>query len=103
MTMTDPDRDRESVRDTERTTTVVQTDGGRGGGSGLIIAIVLIVALLALLFFLFGGLNRAGDEVGVNVDVEAPELSVPDEIKVDVPDKIEVDVPDVEVKEGNSQ
>jgi hypothetical protein len=101
--MTDPDRDRETVRDTESTTTVVQTDGGRSGGSGLIVAIVLILALLALLFFLFGGFNRAGDEVGINVDVEAPELKVPDEIKVDVPDKIEVDVPDVEVKEDNSQ
>ena len=102
--MTDPDRDRETVRDTERTTTVVHTDGDRGRGGGLIIAVVLIVALLALLFFLFGGgLNRAGDEVGVNVDVDAPELKVPDEIKLDVPDKVEVELPDVDVQDANSQ
>lgn len=114
--MTDPDRDREiprepipgepiprepiphepipreTVRDTERTT-IIQTDGGRNrGGGGVILAIVLILALLALLYFVFSGsLNRTADSVGVNVNVEAPEVKMPD---VDMPDKIELTVPE---------
>lgn len=95
--MTDPDREPETVRETERTT-IIQTDGGRDrGGGGVILAVVLILALLALLYFLFGGgFNRAADEVGVNVNVEAPKIDVP---SVDLPDKIELEVPDkIEVK-----
>ncbi len=94
--MTDPDREREipreTVRDTERTT-IIQTDGGRDrGGGGVILAVVLILALLAVLYFVFSGsLNRAADEVGVNVNVEAPNIEVPD---VNMPDKIELKVPD---------
>lgn len=99
--MTDPDREREiprepipreTVRDTERTT-IIQTDGGRDrGGGGVILAVVLILAVLALLYFLFaGGFNRAADEVGVNVNVEAPNIEVP---SVSLPDKIEVTVPE---------
>jgi len=105
--MSDHDRDREPerVRETDRTTTVVHTDGGgRRGGGGVLIAVLLIVALLALLFFLFGGnMNRAADEVGVNVDVDVPKVEVPD-VDLKVPEKIEVDVPkEIEVKtEGNS-
>lgn len=98
--MTDPDRGREiprepipgeTVRDTERTT-IIQTDGGRGrGGGGAIIAIVLVLALLALLYFLFGGgLNRAADGVGVNVNVEAPKVDMPDKIELKLPEKIDV-------------
>mgnify|MGYP004492444787 CR=1 FL=1 len=94
--MTDPDRDREipreTVRDTERTT-IIQTDGGRDrGGGGVILAVVLILALLAVLYFVFSGsFNRAADEVGVNVNVEAPKVDVP---SVELPDKIELEVPD---------
>lgn len=93
--MTDPDREREipreTVRDTERTT-IIQTDGGGRGGGGVILAVVLVLALLALLYFLFSGsFNRAADEVGVNVNVEAPKVEMPD---IDVPDKIELKVPD---------
>lgn len=92
--MSDYDRDREPVRETERTTTtVVQTDGGRGGG-GVLLAVVVIIALLAVLYFVFSGsFNRAADDVGVNVNVEAPKVAVPD-INLKVPDKIEVNVPD---------
>src|SRR3954470_12041984 len=92
------DRDREPVRDTERTTTtVVQTDGGRGGGGGVLLAVVVIIVLLAVLCFVFSGaFNRAADDVGVNVNVEAPKVAVPD-VNLKVPDKIEVKVPD-EVK-----
>lgn len=92
------DRDHDRIRETERTT-VVHTDGERRGGRGLLIAIILLLAVAALLFFLFGGnVNRAADEVGVNVNVEAPEMpdvQVPD---VDVPN---VKVPDVDVSEVN--
>lgn len=96
--MSDPDRERETVRDTERTTTVIQTDGDRGGGGGVLLAVLLILVLLAVLYFVFSGsFNRAADEVGVNVNVEAPKVEVPD-VNVKVPDKIEVDVPDVDVK-----
>ncbi|HYJ83599.1 MAG TPA: hypothetical protein VEW26_12255 [Allosphingosinicella sp.] len=95
--MTDPDREREPVRDTERTT-IIQTDGGgdRGGG-GVILAVLLVLVLLAVLYFLFSGsFNRAADEVGVNVNVEAPKIDVPE---VRLPEKIEVNVPDkIEVK-----
>lgn len=99
--MTDPDRDRETVHETHRTTVVDTSGGGRRGG-GLAIALVLIVALLALLFFLFGGgLNRAADEVGVDVNVDAPKVEVPD-VNVKIPEKIEIDVPSVDVqREGN--
>lgn len=104
--MTDPDREREiprepipreTVRETERTT-IIQTDGGRDrGGGGVILAVVLILALLALLYFLFSGsFNSAADSVGVNVNVEAPEVEMP---SIDLPDKIELKVPDeIQVK-----
>jgi hypothetical protein len=93
------DREPERIRETDRTTTVVHTDGGgRRGGGGVLLAVGLIVALLVVLFFLFGGnLNRAADEVGVNVDVDAPKVEMPD-VELKVPDKIDVEVPDVEVK-----
>jgi hypothetical protein len=102
--MSDHDRDREPLRDrehiheTERTnTTVVSTDGGRRGGGGWLIAILVLIALLALLWFLFGDrMNRAADEVGVNVNVEAPQIDVPDKIEVDVPEELKVET------EGNS-
>lgn len=95
--MTDPDRERETVRDTERTTTVIQTDGDRGGGGGVLLAVLVIVVLLAVLYFVFSGsFNRAADNVGVNVNVDAPKVDVPD-VNLKVPDKIEVKVPE-EVK-----
>jgi hypothetical protein len=94
MTDPDPEREipRETVRDTERTT-IIQTDGGRDrGGGGVLLAVVLILALLAVLYFVFSGsFNRAADEVGVNVNVEAPKVEMP---SIDVPDKIEVKVPE---------
>jgi hypothetical protein len=96
--MTDPDRERETVRDTERTTTVIQTDGDRGSGGGLLLAVLVILVLLAVLYFVFSGsFNRAADNVGVNVNVDTPKVEVPD-VHLKVPDKIEVKVPDVDVK-----
>ncbi|MFL6845951.1 MAG: hypothetical protein ACJ8ER_13850 [Allosphingosinicella sp.] len=100
--MSDYDRDRETVRETDRTTTVVQTDGGRGGGAGIILAVLLILVLLGVLWFLFGGgFNRAADKVGVNVAVEGTKVAVPD-VNLKIPDKIEVDTPNIDVKtDGN--
>ena len=70
----------------------------------MLLAVILILVLLAILYFVFSGsFNRAADEVGVNVNVEAPKVDVPD-VDLKVPDKIEVELPD-EVKvetEGNS-
>lgn len=102
--MGDYDRDREPVRETERTT-IITSDGDRGRGGGVLIAVVVIIALLILLFVLFGGgFNRAADEVGVNVDVDVPKVEVPD-VQVNVPEKIEVDIPEVDVqtKDSNKQ
>jgi hypothetical protein len=98
--MTDPDREREmpaepipreTVRDTERTT-IIQTGGGRDrGGGGVLLAVVLLLALLAVLYFVFSGsFNSAADSVGVNVNVEAPNVDVPDNIELKVPDEIDV-------------
>ena len=96
--MTDPDRDREPLRESEHTT-IITTDGKSGGGGGAIIAVVAILAILILLFVLFGGsLNKAADEVGVNVDIETPKVEMPN-IDINVPEKIEVDLPDAEAKD----
>lgn len=99
--MTDPDREREiprepipreTVRDTERTTIIQTGGGGDRGGGGVILAVVLVLALLAVLYFVFSGsFNRAADEVGVNVNLEAPKVDMPN---IEVPDKIELEVPD---------
>ena len=73
----------------ERETTVIHA-GERRGGGGLVAAIVLLLAVIVLLFLFFGGyFERAADEVGVNVNVEAPEVQVPD---VELPEEIDVDV-----------
>ena len=84
--MTDPDRERiveETPPRVERETTVVTTNGGGGGGTVVAILVILVVAVL--LFLYFGGyLNRAADEVGVNVNVEAPEVQLPD-VDINVP------------------
>ena len=88
---------REPLREpiVERETTIIHTDTDRGRGSGPVIAIVLILALAALLYFLLagGGLNRAADEVGVNVNVDAPEVKLPD-IDINVPENL----PDIDIK-----
>ena len=89
----DGSADRDRIRETDRTT-VVHTDGGRRSGAGVVVAILLLIALLVLLFFLFGGgLSGGGDNVGVDVDVETPELSVPEVSDVDLPD-VNINVPD---------
>ena len=92
------DRDHDRIRDTERTT-VVHTDGGRGRGRGLLLAVILLLLVGLLLFFVVGGnINRAADEVGVNVDVDVPDVKAPN---IEVPDvKVpDVNMPDVRVPE----
>ena len=90
----DRDRgDRDRVRETDRTT-IVHTDGGRRSGGGVLVAVLLLIAVLVLLFFLFGGgFSGGGDNVGVDIDVETPELSVPEVSDVDLPD-VNINVPD---------
>ena len=85
--MSDPDRERIVVEETpprvERETTVINTSGGGGGGTVVAVLVLLVVAVL--LFLYFGGyLNRAADEVGVNVNVEAPKVDMPD-VDINVP------------------
>jgi predicted metalloprotease len=72
----------------ERETTVIHTGGrGGGGGTGLIVAIVLLMILAAVLFFVFGGgLERTADQTDVNVNIETPEIKLPD-IDVDLPER----------------
>ena len=64
---------------------------------------VVIIAVLILLFVLFGGnLNRAADEVGVNVDVETPKVEMPN-VDINVPEKIEVDLDTKDEAPANKQ
>ena len=96
------DRERvvvEPERHVERETTIINT-GERRGGGGLIAAIVLLLVVVVLAFLFFSGsFNRAADEVGVNVNVDAPEITVPE---VEVPD-VDIDVaPADDGGDGNS-
>jgi hypothetical protein len=93
----EPARERETVRDTDRTT-IIQTDRGeRSGGSGVLMAVILLLAVLAIAFFFFrGSFNRAANDVGVNVNVPAASLpdvnlKVPDKVKIDIPDNVKID------------
>jgi len=94
--MEDPERER--LRETDRTT-IIQTDRDRRGGSGALLAIVALLVLGVLLFLLFGGgLGRGGDEGDVNVNIDAPEITMPD---VEVPD-VNVTLPETGEGDGNS-
>jgi hypothetical protein len=79
--MSDPERPVE----VERETTVIHTGGG-GGGSGATIVLLLVLAIIAVAAFLwFGGyLQRAADDIDVNVNVEAPKVELPD-VKIETP------------------
>ena len=73
--------DEQEPRET-RETTVIQT-GERSGGGGLIAAIVVLLLVGALAFFFFsGGFEKATDDIDVNVNVDAPEIKLPD-IEID--------------------
>ena len=99
------DYNRDPVPERERVTehtTIVTNDGGRRGG-GWLVAILVLIVLLVALFLVFGNVfNRAADEVGVNVDIDAPKVEMPDSIKIDVPDEVKVEVPDEVKIESNS-
>ena len=79
----------------ERETTIIHT-GDRGGGGMLIAVVALLIVVGAVLFFLFGGLERAADETDVNVNVETPEIKLPD---------VDIDLPEApaEPTDGNGQ
>jgi len=103
--MTDYDRgpepDPRPVRETERTT-IIHDTGDRGGGSGILVALVVLIVVLAVVFFLFrGSFMHTGRDGGINVNVAAPTVKVPD-INVKVPDvKVEVPKVDVKTEDGN--
>ncbi|MGZ8282650.1 MAG: hypothetical protein ACXWUN_06815 [Allosphingosinicella sp.] len=62
----------------ERETTVIHT-GDRGGGSGVLIAVVLLILVVVGAFFFFGGgLEKAVDQTEINVNVETPDINLPD-------------------------
>lgn len=70
--------ERERPVEVERETTVINTGGDRGGG-GMIAAMVVLLLIAVLAFLFFGGyFQSAADEVGVNVNVEAPDVKMPD-------------------------
>jgi hypothetical protein len=70
--------ERERPVEVERETTVINAGGDRGGG-GTIAAVVVLLLIAVLAFLFFGGyFESAADEVGVNVNVEAPDVKMPD-------------------------
>jgi hypothetical protein len=84
-----PPIERERVRES---TTVVHT-GERRGGGGVVAAVVVLLAVVLLAFLFFGGVfNRAGDEIGVNVNVPTPDVNVklPD-VNLKVPESVKVE------------
>lgn len=63
----------------ERETTVIHAGSGDGGGGGVIALVVVLLLVAVGAFLFFGGyLDRAADDVGVNVNVEAPDIKMPD-------------------------
>ena len=68
----------------ERETTVINTGGGGGGGGTIVALLVLLVIAVAAFLFFGGYLERAADEVDINVNVEAPKIELPD-IKIETP------------------
>ena len=72
------ERERPVERPVERETTIIHS-GERGGGGGVVAAIVALFVLGALAFFFLGGyFEKAADEMDVNVNVEAPNVELPD-------------------------
>ena len=70
--------ERERPVEVERETTVINAGGDRGGG-GMVAAVVVLLLIAVLAFLFFGGyFERAADDVGVNVNVEAPDVKMPD-------------------------
>lgn len=77
------DRDQQPVR--EREVIVTDNGGKRSGMSGAIVAVlaVVVIALIAwLAISMIGG--GTSEDVGDNVEVDAPEVDVPDEVDVNV-------------------
>lgn len=93
------DGDREKLRETERTT-IIQTDRDSGGGSGALVAIMVLLVLGVLAYLLLGGgLGGGGDEGDVNVNIEVPEMTMPD---VELPD-VDVTLPETAEGDGNRE
>lgn len=67
------DRDRDSDRETRRTT-IVTTDGDGRGSAAIILLVVVVAILLAVLFF--GGVFDRDDEDQLNVELNTPDVNV---------------------------
>lgn len=63
----------------ERETTVIHT-GERSGGGGTVMLVVLLIAVVGLVLYLIssGVFDRTGEDVNVNVSIDAPDLSLPE-------------------------
>jgi len=74
----------EEQRPVEHETTIIQT-GERRGGGGAVAAIVALVVIALIAFVYFGGyLQKAADEVNVDINVTAPNIELPD-VKIESP------------------
>ncbi len=76
--------ERERPIEVERETTVINTGGERSGGGTVVALVVLVVVAVALFLFFGGYLQRAADEVDINVNVDAPKVELPD-VKIEAP------------------
>jgi hypothetical protein len=63
-------------------------DGGGGGGTNVLLVVVVLAVLGLVVWFMFmrGGADVA-DDAATEVNVEAPEIDVPDQVDVNVEQK----------------
>ena len=63
-------------------------DGGGGGGTNVLLVVVVLAVLGLVVWFMFmrGGADMA-DDTGTEVNVEAPDIDVPDQVDVNVEQK----------------
>jgi hypothetical protein len=88
------ERDPGRVREPDRETTIIRS-GGDGGGGMAIAIVVLLLGVVLLLFLFRGGFGGNADRGDINVNIDAPGVTVPE---VRMPD---VEVPATGGAEGN--
>lgn len=64
-------------------------DGGGGGGGTNVLLVVVVLAVLGLVawFMFMGGGADVADDAATEVNVEAPDIDVPDQVDVNVEQK----------------
>lgn len=83
--MADPRTPPPENRPPEREREVIVTDGGgRSGMSGVVVAVLAIVIIAIVGFLVLNMIGGDGGEGTGDVNVEAPEVDVPDDVNVDV-------------------